>query len=310
MRFVLTTLATLSAAVALSGTAIAQAPPPKPAQAERPSGGDEELALAALEGLMAQSPDRALPIIKKVLAGSQTTTVKRRALFVLSQIDGPEAQQILLQTARSTDAGMRGEAIRSIGIGGDPKALDALLEVYKAGNPEVQKQVLEAWMIAGRKEPVYQVALNARSEAEANEAIRMLGVMGASEELRKLGERPNASAGLIEAYALSGDLASLRKIAEGSGERATRLDAIRKIGIIDGEASHTALREIYTRSTDAQIKDAALQGMMISDDEQGVLALYRAAKSSEEKRTLLRYLSMMDGDAALQAIDAALEGRK
>ena len=309
MRFVLTTLATLSAAVALSGTAIAQTPPAKPAQAERPSGGDEELALAALEGLMAQSSERALPIIKKVLAGTQTTTVKRRALFVLSQIDGPEAQQILLQTARSTDAGMRGEAIRSIGIGGDPKALDALLEVYKTGSPDVQKEVLEAWMIAGRKDPVYQVALNAKSESEANEAIRMLGVMGASEELRKLGERPNASAGLIEAYALSGDLASLRKIAEGSGERSLRLEAIRKIGIIDGEASHAALRDIYTRSTDAEIKDAALQGMMISDDEQGVLALYRAAKSSDEKRTLLRYLSMMDGDAALQAIDAALEGK-
>ena len=310
MRFVLTTLATLSAAMALSGAAVAQAPPAKAAQAERPSSGDEDLALAALEGLMSQPSERALPIIKKVLAGSQTTTVKRRALFVLSQIEGPEAQQILLQTARSTDAGMRGEAIRSIGIGGDPKTLDALLEVYKTGTPEVQKEVLEAWMIAGRKEPVFQVALNARSEAEANEAIRMLGVMGATDELRKLGERPNATKGLLEAYAISGDLASLRKIAEGSGERSLRLEAIRKIGIIDGEASHTALREIYTRSTDAEIKDAALQGMMISDDEQGVLALYRAAKSSEEKRALLRYLSMMDGDAALLAIDAALEGGK
>jgi HEAT repeat protein len=310
MRSILTTLATLSAAVALSGTAVAQAPPARAAQAERAPGGDEDLALAALEGLMSQSSERALPIIKKVLAGSQTTTVKRRALFVLSQIDGPEAQQILLQTARSADPGMRAEAIRSIGIGGDPKALDALLEVYKSGDSEVQKRVLEAWMIAGRKEPVYQVALNARSEDEANEAIRMLGVMGATEELRKLGERPNASSGLLEAYALSGDLVSLRKIAEGSGERSMRLEAIRKIGIIDGESAHTALREIYTRSTDAEIKDAALQGMMISDDEQGVLALYRAAKSSEEKRALLRYLSMMDGDAALQAIDAALEGGK
>jgi HEAT repeat protein len=310
MRFVLTTLATLSAAVALSGAAVAQAPPAKAAQAERASSGDEDLALAALEGLMSQSSERALPIIKKVLAGSQTTTVKRRALFVLSQIEGPEAQQILLQTARSTDAGMRGEAIRSIGIGGDPKTLDALLEVYKTGNAEVQKEVLEAWMIAGRKEPVFQVALNAKTEAEANAAIRMLGVMGATDELRKLGERPNATQGLLEAYAISGDLASLRKIAEGSGERSMRLEAIRKIGIIDGEASHTALREIYTRSTDAEIKDAALQGMMISDDEQGVLALYRAAKSSEEKRALLRYLSMMDGDAALLAIDAALEGGK
>ena len=40
-----------------------------------------------------------------------------------------------------------------------------------------------------------------------------------------------------------------------------------------------------------------------------MLALYRAAKSSEEKRALMRMLSMMDGDAALEAIDAALEER-
>ena len=56
---------------------------------------DEELAIAALEGLMAQPSERALPILKKVLAGSQSTLVKRRALFVLSQIDGPEARDIL-----------------------------------------------------------------------------------------------------------------------------------------------------------------------------------------------------------------------
>src|SRR4051812_1156417 len=63
----------------------------------------EELSLAALEGLMAQTPERALPILKKVLAGTQTTLVKHRALFVLSQIDSPEAREILTQTARSAD---------------------------------------------------------------------------------------------------------------------------------------------------------------------------------------------------------------
>ena len=59
----------------------------------------------------AQPPERALPIIKKVLAGSQTTLVKQRALFVLSQIDSAEAQQILIQASRSTDPGLRGDAI-------------------------------------------------------------------------------------------------------------------------------------------------------------------------------------------------------
>jgi len=314
-------IATLVALLVV-GTTFAQAPtkpakparpampavPAQPAQAaDRAPTDDEELALAAMEGLMAQAPERALPIIKKVLAGPQTRLVKQRALFVLSQIDSPEAREILVQTARSSDPAMRGEAIRSIGIGGDPKALDGLMAIYNAGGPDVKGEVLQAWLIAGHKEAVYQVALNAKTEGEANEAIRMLGVMGATDELRKLGDKPNAASGLVDAYALSGDLTSLRKIAEGSGDRAVRIDAIRKIGLIDSDAARAALRDIYSRSTDAEIKDAALQGMLIVGDEQGVLALYKSARTTEEKRVLLRTLTTMDGDVALQAIDAALE---
>lgn len=320
-------LTTLIAVLALNGPAFAQAPmapikPPAPARPaptrpvvdaagdEREPTADEELALAALEGLMAQPGERALPILKKVLAGSQTTLVKKRALFVLSQINSAEARQILGQASRSNDAALRGEAIRSIGISGDPQLLDSLQAIYGVGDADAKQEVLQAWLIAGRKEAVYQAALNAKTEEEATEAIHMLGVMGATDELRKLGDRPNAASGLVDAYAISGDLAGLRKIAEGSGDHEVRVEAVRKIGIVQNEAARGALRDIYGRSTDPEIKDAALQGMMIAGDEQGVLALYRAAKSSEEKRALLRTLAMLNGDAALQAIDAALEDKK
>lgn len=304
MRFALSTLA----ALLLAGPIHAQAPTaPNPPVRDRAPNDDEALALAALEGLMTQSPERALPILKKVLAGPQSTLVKRRALFVLSQVNSPEARDILAQTARSQDAALRGEAIRSIGISGDTKSLDALRQIYDTGSADVQQDVLQAWMIAGRKDAVFQAALNAKTEDEANRAIHMLGVMGATEELRKLGDRPNAARGLLDAYAMSGDLASLRTVAEGNGERSMRLDAVRRMGMIGSDAARTALREIYTRSTEADMKEAALHGMLMAGDEQGVLALYRAAKNPDDKRSLLRTLTMMNGDAALEAIDAALE---
>jgi HEAT repeat protein len=294
-------------ALLLAAAATAQAAPDAAGAEKRAPTADEELALAALEGLMAQPPQRSLPILKKVMAGPQSALVKRRALFVLGQVNSPEAREILLQTARSTDDGLRGEAIRSIGIGGDAKSLDALQEIYNAGSADVKKDVLQAWMIAGRKQSVYQAALNAKTEDEASAAIHMLGVMGAFEELRKLGDKPMASKSLIHAYAIAGDVAGLRKIADTATDRSLRIDATRSIGIIHNDAARTALREIYASTQDDEIRDAALQGMLISQDEQGVLALYRAAKTTDEKRSLLRMLSMMNGDAALQAIDAALE---
>ena len=304
----------------------AQAQTPKPARPARPpvpaapavpatpmdsdqdeaTTDEEQLAIAALEGLMMQPSARALPILKKVLAGAQPTVVKRRALFSLSQIDSPEARDILMQTARTNPA-LRADAVRSIGIGGNAKSLEALSEIYKTGDEDSQKEILQAWMIAGRKDLLFQVAVNAKTEDEASEAIRMLGVMGATDELRKLGDKPTSPKGLLDAYAISGDLAGLRKIVDGAAPKEVRVDAVSRIGIIQNDAAKTALREIYAKSTDADIREAALQGMLIAQDEQGVLALYRAAKTVDEKRALLRTLSMMDSDAALQAIDATLE---
>src|ERR1044072_7255654 len=103
MRYLHTILIVL--ALVASGLTFARKPPEQ-----------EELALTAMEGLMEQPPERALPIIKKVLAGTQSTLIKKRALFVLSQINSPEADELLLQTSRSPDAALRREAIRSIGI--------------------------------------------------------------------------------------------------------------------------------------------------------------------------------------------------
>ncbi len=271
---------------------------------------EEALALAAMEGLMSQPPQRALPLIKKVLTGSQTTLVKQRALFVLSQIDEPEAQAMLLETAKSAGNPLRREAIRNIGIGGNAKSMAGLQEVYAGGDSSVKKYVLEAWLIAGRKTEVYQAALNAKTDADAASAIRTLSAMGAVDELRKLGDQQKHGRSLLEAYAIAGDLASLRKIADGPGEISVRAEAVRRIGIVGTEAARTALKEIYTANAHPQLRDAALNGMLVSGDQQGVLALYRAAKTTEEKRTLLRTLSIMGGDAALQAIDAALEGKK
>ncbi len=266
----------------------------------------EELAIAGLEGLMSAPPERALPLLRKVLAGTLADRVKARAVFVLAQIDSPEAQTLLIETARSSSGRLQGEAVRAIGIGGNAAALDALAGLYAAGSPSVKRDILQAYMIAGRKDAVFAIAKNAKSEDELDDAVRMLGVMNATDELRQLGELHAGSESLLQAYAIAGDLDSLRRIAAGTGDGAAR--AVRSIGIIGTDASRDALRELYRTTPDAQVKDAALQGLMIANDEAGVLDLYRASSNADEKKSLLRTLTLMGGDAAIEAIDAALQG--
>jgi HEAT repeat protein len=276
----------------------------------RPPTEDEALALTAIEGLMSAPPDRALPILKKVLNGPQSPLVKQRALFVLGQLGKPEAMDILVDYAKGPENPLKKEAIRAIGISGGSKALAALNEVYAVGDIQVKREVLNAWMIAGRKAEVFHVATTAKDEKEVAEAIRMLSAMGATEELRKLGDMQKSSKHLVQAYAISGDLQSLRKIANGSGELSTRVEAVRSIGIVSNDAARQALREIYSTGKEPQLREAALQGLLVANDQNGVLALYRQATNNDDKRKLLRTLSIMGGDAALEAIDAALEGKK
>jgi hypothetical protein len=270
---------------------------------------EEVLAQAALESLLSMPPERALPVVKKVLAGGQSLQIKTRALFVLSQMNSAEANTLLVDHAK-TAGPLRLEAIRNIGIGGNKTSLAALGSIYSSGDAPAKKAVLQAWMIAGSKDEIYRAAVNASSDDDLTAATKMLGIMGAKDELRKLGEVRKPTPGTVEAYAIAGDIDSLKRLASANGDPALRSNAARSIGIVGNVAAKTALREIYVGSADAQIKDAALQGMLIANDQQGVLALYRSAKSTEDKRNLLRMLTLMGGDAALQAIDAALEGKK
>ena len=193
-----------------------------------------------------------------MLAGPQTTLVKQRALFVLSQIDSLEAREILVQTARIGCAARRGHSQHRHRR--RPESADGLQAIYNAGSPEVKDEVMQAWMIAGHKDAVYQAALNAKTEEEANQAPPSRGNGGATDELRKPGDRPNAASGLVDAYAMSGDLASLRKIAEGGGNRATQIDAVRKIGIIQtGCRARRAAGDLFALER-CEIREAALQG--------------------------------------------------
>ena len=174
-------------------------------QAREPVSERDQLALVALEGLMSAPAERALPLLQRTLAGSASTEVKQRALFVLSQVEDPAARTLLLQTARSGDAELRVEAIRSIGIGGDEASVGELQSIYRDGDAEIRSAVLQAWLIADRPDEVYQVAQDA-SDPGADEAISMLGAMGAQAQLRQLASSGRGSTSLVNALAVADDL--------------------------------------------------------------------------------------------------------
>jgi HEAT repeat protein len=268
----------------------------------------EQLKIAALEALISAPPERALPLAEKALKGDHSDEIKERALFVLSQINRPEAADLLLTTAIEGEGELQEEAIRMIGIGGNPEALARLKPLYNDGNDDIRSAVLEAFLIAGDEQSVLDIAVNAGSEDEFEDAVEMLAAMGARDELRQLREQRGMSESLIEAYAISGDVASLREIAMDASDPGPQQQAIEALGIVGGAEVDALLVEIYTGATSNDVREAALDGLLIAGHDEGVLELYRASDDDAEKRELLEYLVIMDSDAVWDLIDSALDG--
>ena len=257
--------------------------------------------------------EKALPLVQKVLQADHADDVKSRALFVLSQIDLPEAQEILVDYARNADSPLQADAIRMIGVSGDAQAMGALVDIYQSGDAEVRRQVLSAYLISGDKEAIYNIALNAQSDEEYDDAIRMLGSMGATVELRRLYEQGEHGESLVQAYAITGDfdgLVSLMEDAEADGDVELQAKAISQMVIIGGEHAKGRLVQLYSDAEQDHVRDAALQGLMISGADDSLLMLYRNTDDIEQKRALLQALMATGGDAAMEAIDAALEGNQ
>lgn len=268
----------------------------------------EQLRITALEALASAPPEKALPIAEKVLRGDYSDALKKRALFILSQAETPEANRMLLDVARSGDEKLRTEAIRMIGVGGDPDALAGLKDIYSSGDADIREAVLQAYLIADDAEAVYQVAIAARSGAEFEEAVNILGAMDARDELRRLREQLGSSEELINAYSVAGDFDSLRELAMDNSNPEQQVQAIHGLGVVGGAKADATLLEIYRAAGSPEVKEAALEGMLISDYDDGVLQLYRESQDAGEKERLLRTLVNMDSDAVMEIIESTFDG--
>jgi HEAT repeat protein len=268
----------------------------------------DSLKMAALEALITAPPERALPIVDKVLSGNNSVELKERALFILSQMETAESQERLLAFARDSQGELQTEAIRMIGIGGDSAALASLGAIYSNGDSDVREAVLEAYLIADDAKAIFDIAASTTDEEEFSNAVQLLGAMGANDQLRELRGQAGLSESLIEAYAISGDAETLMELARDDSNPDMQTQAIEALGIVGGDDIGQVLVGLYQDASNEEVKQAALDGLLISGDDSSVLGLYRNTSDPKEKRELLEHLVTMGSDEVWDLIDSALDG--
>ena len=268
----------------------------------------EELQMIALEALIHVPEERALPAVLKLLEKGGSDELMESAMFVLGQMDSPEAAQALLEYARNGSGDAQEEAIQMIGMNGDETALAALGEIYENGDEDIREAVLEAYLISDDVDAVFAIAMAATDEEDYEAAVEMLAVMDAHDELAKLREAKGSSEALVEAYMISDNYEELEKLARDGSDTDVQVEAIEALGIVDGPNAEAVLIDIFKTSDDEDIREAAVEGLTFGDHDEAILELYRSSTSAREKGELLEALVIMNSDFAMQVIDDALAG--
>ena len=98
----------------------------------------------------------------------------------------------------------------------------------------------------------------------------------------------------------------LGRIAASNEPEDLRIEAIHALGVAGDRGGSEALVRVYSGASSPAVREAALQGLLVAGDSHAVVDLYRKAKTKEEKQALLRVLTTMDSDDALQVIESEL----
>jgi len=150
---------------------------------------DEELKLLALNGLVQNEPESAVPLLEKMLAsGKSSPRMKQRALYVLAQSRSPKARDMVMQYARGgSNPDLQLTAIDYLGAMNTPEGRAAMGDIYRSSNDPAVKRMALQGMARGRdKTQLLQIARNENDTDLKKEAIRHLGRTDSAEELKEL----------------------------------------------------------------------------------------------------------------------------
>ena len=272
-------------------------------QSVPPEQANEELKLLALRGLMSSDPDRAIPMIEQLLAGSNTVRVKENALFVLSQSRSARAREIIAGAAKgSVNPDLQLRAIRYIGAMGGPESRQVLDDAYRATTDmAVKRAIIRGFVSAGDRQRLLALAKSESSPELRSEAVRSLTGMNAASELDELYQRESSAevkTQIIRGMMSSGNINSLTRLATSEKDPALRRSAIHNLAAMGSAKTGDTLRSIYTSDSNVEVRAVVIDALSNQQNATVLVALARAEKDATLKRRIVERLSAMKSKEA------------
>ena len=210
-----------------------------------------------------------------------------------------------------TNPALRKTAIQGIAMEDDEGAVELLESVYdKATSIEEKKAILESLVMMDDAQDLALKIVRTETNTELRrEAIHMLGVMEATEEMGALYaniDQLELRKVILESMMVADDIDGLQKVLASETNEELRSQAIQMLAVSDDESAAEYLVGLYPNGSRAE-KEAVIQSMMIMDNVEGLISLMKTETDPELKREMLQMLTMMDSEEADQYLFEMLE---
>ena len=265
--------------------------------------GDCDLKLLAVNSLLNNDPERAVPILEKLLNNSGNSgqcggKILEKALFVLSQSGSSEARDLMMQIATGKlHPELQMKAINYIGIAGH---IDDLMKVYQESNSaDARRAALHGMGIGGGCKQLLAVSGQEKNPDLVREAIRSMGIAGCRDQVRDLYNKatlPELKHDILHSTIVSGDTELQQKIALNDPDPNIRAEAVKDMGISGGCKQLSALSG---NEKDPQVISAAIKAMGIGGCREQLRDLYAKTTQADLKEEIL-HSTIVSGDTELQ----------
>ncbi|MEO8521251.1 MAG: HEAT repeat domain-containing protein, partial [Acidobacteriota bacterium] len=133
------------------------------------------------------------------------------------------------------------------------------------------------------------------------EAVRQLGVMGASDELWQMYQKDASVAArkqILQAMFIGGDAARMIELARREPDAGLRGVAVRNLGLMGGSKAGEALVDIYGTDKDPAVRKSVIEALFLRSDATALVALARKESNVDLKRDIVQKLSLIQDKVA------------
>jgi HEAT repeat protein len=257
---------------------------------------NEELKLMAINVLINQDPERAVPLLDKILkSGGSSIRLKDRAMFVLTQSKSPQAQQLLLSMAKGgSNPDVQLRALKYMAMSGNKNVSADIAGIYSGSHDQaIKRQALNSLMIAKAVDELFNIARNEPDPNLRSEAIRDLGILHQNDKLMQLYQGGIAKDAVLENMFLLGDPARLLEILRTEKDPKLRAAAIHSLGLMHSQQAGDGLIALYSSEPDTGVKKQIVESLFIQRNAKGLVDIAKKENNLDMKRDIVQKLTMM-----------------